>query len=196
MEIKNLNLVDYIKVYDSVIEERVLETFLEICKDKKYVPGLIGGNTKGILNTNIRKADLWNLSNKDKSLTTVNWYNFFRYFFSLKHEEYMLNFKNDIIPLIIPKINEIQILKYEVESHYTFHTDQSPNSNRQWSSIFFANEDYEGGDLIISTPDGGARNNIKKKKNRLVIWPSNFMYPHTVLPVTKGIRYTIVSWAQ
>ena len=27
MEIKNLNLVDYIKVYDSVIEERVLEYF-------------------------------------------------------------------------------------------------------------------------------------------------------------------------
>ena len=30
---------------------------------------------------------------------------------------------------------------------------------------------------------------------RLIVWPSNFMYPHTVKPVTKGTRYSIVAWA-
>ena len=29
----------------------------------------------------------------------------------------------------------------------------------------------------------------------VIIFPSNFMYPHRVEPVTKGARYSYVSWA-
>ena len=36
--------------------------------------------------------------------------------------------------------------------------------------------------------------NNKTHPGRLVMWPSNFMYPHSVSPVTKGTRYAIVSW--
>ena len=36
---------------------------------------------------------------------------------------------------------------------------------------------------------------IEKKSNRMIVWPSNFLYPHAVKPVTEGIRYSIVSWA-
>jgi predicted 2-oxoglutarate/Fe(II)-dependent dioxygenase YbiX len=36
---------------------------------------------------------------------------------------------------------------------------------------------------------------IKPKTGRTIIWPSNFMYPHKVIPVTSGTRYTLVSWA-
>jgi len=35
---------------------------------------------------------------------------------------------------------------------------------------------------------------IKFKKGELVIFPSNFLYPHEVKLVTKGTRYTYVSW--
>ena len=31
--------------------------------------------------------------------------------------------------------------------------------------------------------------------NRMIIWPSTFLYPHTVKPVTKGTRYSVVAWA-
>ena len=36
---------------------------------------------------------------------------------------------------------------------------------------------------------------IPVKQGSLVIWPSSFQYPHGVLPVTKGERYAVVSWA-
>ena len=32
-------------------------------------------------------------------------------------------------------------------------------------------------------------------KGDLLIFPSNFLYPHRVDPVTKGVRYSYVSWA-
>ena len=40
-----------------------------------------------------------------------------------------------------------------------------------------------------------ATSTVEKKANRMIIWPSNFLYPHSVKPVTEGIRYSVVSWA-
>lgn len=51
------------------------------------------------------------------------------------------------------------------------------------------NDDYDGGELIILDQT------IKLKKGQIVIFPSNFLYPHHVNEVTEGTRYTFVSWA-
>jgi predicted 2-oxoglutarate/Fe(II)-dependent dioxygenase YbiX len=52
------------------------------------------------------------------------------------------------------------------------------------------NDDYEGGELIFWESE-----KIVLKAGSIMIFPSNFMYPHKVLPVTKGTRYSYVSWA-
>ena len=52
------------------------------------------------------------------------------------------------------------------------------------------NDDYKGGELIMF-----ADQEIKLKGGSLLIFPSNFLYPHEVKPVTKGSRYSYVSWA-
>ena len=52
------------------------------------------------------------------------------------------------------------------------------------------NDDYEGGDLIMWDEE-----KIDLKGGSLLIFPSNFLYPHEVKPVTKGSRYSYVSWA-
>ena len=36
---------------------------------------------------------------------------------------------------------------------------------------------------------------INLKAGDLLLFPSNFLYPHRVLPVTKGVRHSYVSWA-
>ena len=51
------------------------------------------------------------------------------------------------------------------------------------------NDDYEGGDLMI------CQDKIETKKGDLLIFPSSFMYPHEVMPVTEGVRYSWISWA-
>lgn len=52
------------------------------------------------------------------------------------------------------------------------------------------NNDYEGGELIMWNDV-----EIKLNAGSIVIFPSNFMYPHEVLPVKSGTRYSYVSWA-
>ena len=35
---------------------------------------------------------------------------------------------------------------------------------------------------------------IPFEQGDLLIFPSNFMYPHKVEPITKGTRYSYISW--
>jgi predicted 2-oxoglutarate/Fe(II)-dependent dioxygenase YbiX len=52
------------------------------------------------------------------------------------------------------------------------------------------NEGYEGGEFLFFD-----HREVPLKAGDVMIFPSNFMYPHTVKEVTKGERYTFVSWA-
>ncbi len=58
------------------------------------------------------------------------------------------------------------------------------------SIVGILNDDYEGGEFIMFEDK-----KIDTKKGDLIIFPSNFLYPHEVTPVTKGVRYSYVSWA-
>ena len=57
------------------------------------------------------------------------------------------------------------------------------------SIIGILNDDYEGGELIMFEDK-----KIDTKKGDLLIFPSNFLYPHEITPVTKGVRYSYISW--
>jgi hypothetical protein len=57
------------------------------------------------------------------------------------------------------------------------------------SIIGILNDDYEGGDLVMFEDK-----KIYTKKGDLIIFPSNFLFPHQISPVIKGIRYSYVSW--
>ena len=57
------------------------------------------------------------------------------------------------------------------------------------------NNDYEGGELVFYDPDQKSNPyKINVKPGRMIMWPSNFLYPHEVRKVTKGTRYSIISW--
>ena len=51
------------------------------------------------------------------------------------------------------------------------------------------NEDYEGGDFVMWETE-----KLEIPEGAIMLFPSNFMYPHRVDPVTKGTRYSYVSW--
>ena len=57
------------------------------------------------------------------------------------------------------------------------------------SIIGLLNDDYEGGELIMFEDK-----KIDTKAGDILIFPSNFLYPHKVTPVSKGVRYSYVSW--
>lgn len=58
------------------------------------------------------------------------------------------------------------------------------------SMVGILNDDYEGGEMIFFND-----HEIKTQAGDLVIFPSCFLYPHRINEVTKGTRYSFVSWA-
>ena len=58
------------------------------------------------------------------------------------------------------------------------------------SIIGLLNDDYKGGELIMFNDY-----EIKLKEGDVLLFPSSFLYPHLVKPITKGIRYSLVSWS-
>lgn len=104
----------------------------------------------------------------------------------------------DLIGMLEPSI----FLRYESDEKgkYDFHMDlgsDQPVCFRKLSCTILVNDDYEGGDLVFRglPEDDGQGNKIvhyPKTPGTIIFFPS-FMY-HAVKPVTKGTRYSIVTW--
>ncbi len=57
------------------------------------------------------------------------------------------------------------------------------------SMLGILNDNYKGGEFIMFQ-----NKKIKLKQGDLLIFPSNFLFPHKVEPVVGGIRYSYISW--
>lgn len=82
------------------------------------------------------------------------------------------------------------ILKYGEGQKFVNHIDDSPNATRRVSTVYYLNDNYTGGE--INFPRFGVT--LKPKANQMVIFPSSFVYNHSVDPVVEGKRYAVVSW--
>jgi len=123
--------------------------------------------------------------------------NLFYWRFIKKEIERLYYFYKAKFPLMASnKINQIDLLKYSPGGKYEIHTDHYSNSPRHLSIIINLNDDYEGGDLVFTDQQENEIKRFKLNKGSIVFFPSNFMYPHSIRPITKGIRYSIVAWLQ
>lgn len=82
------------------------------------------------------------------------------------------------------------ILKYGIGQKFTNHIDDSPAYHRRVSTLYYINDDYLGGE--INFPRFNL--SIKPVANQMIIFPSTYVYNHSVSPVMEGTRYSIVSW--
>lgn len=201
MEI-NINQFDseklnsYISIFDNVFPTNVLDTFIKVCETQKEWQDATIVNKKypdSVVNKKTRNTKVWQLNNIfAESKTEMHWSNLFIKIFNDYTKKYQQRLNVEPFPC---KVNTVQALKYEPGGFFQLHSDHGFKTPRTLSFIYFVNDSYEGGSLIFATPNRDKDLEIDKKKNRLIVWPSNFLYPHTVKPVEKGIRYTVVAWA-
>ena len=188
MEIKN-----FIKIYDEVLPWSVLSNLIRFASISNFMEARVGGGEQDRKDFNVRRTYNLPLSNLSNSISNVHWFNLLYGYFNMNLQKYKLD--ANIIDYDYKKIFDIEILKYENTGFYTWHVDHFAGVPRTMSCILFLNNDYEGGNLCFRNPDGSGEWEVEVKPNRMIIWPSNFLYPHTVKPVTKGKRYSVVAWA-
>lgn len=89
-----------------------------------------------------------------------------------------------------PWHDQYGILKYGAGQKFTNHIDDHQSYHRRISTVYYINEDYSGGE--INFPRFGITH--KPKSNEMLVFPSTYVYNHSVSPVVDGTRYSVVSW--
>lgn len=84
----------------------------------------------------------------------------------------------------------LELLRYRSGGFYVQHHDASFEQPRILTCVIGLNSDYEGGALTWFD----ARIRIRPEPGRIILFPSNFLYPHSAETITAGIRYVIVAW--
>jgi hypothetical protein len=182
---KNIN--DYIVVFDGVITDALCDAILEEYKDcDDWVPAITASGASD----KERQCD--NIGISFDSITQKNPK------VRIKLDKYVFASAG----LVIQKYNEkfplcriqedsgYELLRYKEGQFYSDHTDSFKDRPRAISCSFALNDDYEGGEFAFFD-----REIVHKlKKGSCIMFPSNFMYPHQVMPVIKGVRYSIVTW--
>jgi len=174
VEIKNVVHLEFIKRIKNFI-------------DKKSKDNL---ETIGGVKKNIRNVKGYHLN--FNTPTNIFYWNFIKQ----EIERLYIFYKGKFPKMISNKINQIDLLKYNIGGKYEKHIDHFSTTPRHLSIIINLNDNYEGGDLIFTDQKEKEIKRLKLGKGSIVFFPSNFMYPHSIEPITKGTRYSIVAWLQ
>jgi hypothetical protein len=173
------NIEDCYVVRDAVTPafcDRLIEEYSKPEVEKE--PPYIGGNSKHVdLDIrNVQRLQLPLYAGIGATLTAIG-----------------LNVNNDIWKYHITHSNQSEFLIYDIKGKYETHVDTfhaQSNETRKLTILVFLNDDFEGGKFYIQ--NSHQRMYPEQKKGTVLIFPS-FM-PHGVEPITKGVRYSIVTW--
>ena len=175
MELKNIISIDFINKIIPLIDKKSKEN-LKV--------------SDSMINTNIRNVKGYNLT--FETPTDIFYWNYIK----KEIERIYIHYKSKFPKMASDKINQIDLLKYNSGGKYEVHTDHFTNSPRHLSIIINLNDNYEGGDLIFTDQKNKEIKRLQLGKGSIVFFPSNFMYPHSIEPIKKGTRYSIVAWLQ
>jgi predicted 2-oxoglutarate/Fe(II)-dependent dioxygenase YbiX len=83
-----------------------------------------------------------------------------------------------------------KLLRYERNGFYEEHIDEAGSTGRILSCPIILNDDFTGGEMAWF--DGSLV--MKPTRGTAIMFPSGFLFPHAVLPVRSGVRYSAVTW--
>lgn len=104
-----------------------------------------------------------------------------------------LNLNHQFWKFNVTHSNQTEFLMYDVKGKYESHVDtfhQHSDETRKLTALAILNDDFEGGKFYIQ--NGHERTYPPQGKGSIIVFPS-FML-HGVEPVTKGKRFTVVTW--
>jgi hypothetical protein len=80
-------------------------------------------------------------------------------------------------------------VKYGVGQHFSIHPDSGFSYSCAVSSIGYIADGYEGGEYFMPYQ----QLKFFPEKGDLIMHPSDFIYAHSSMPVTKGTKYSVVT---
>jgi predicted 2-oxoglutarate/Fe(II)-dependent dioxygenase YbiX len=178
-------LFNYVTVIPNCIPKELIRVFLSL-RDQETSPALVGHSDNESVKLDYRTTEWIPLSSEmiQNTIQSIG---------GLYERELKHIYKQNIKDIEVP-----QFLYYKTGGKYDIHNDSEDwvegrlnrVCERDVTVLLYLNDDYEGGELEL--PDWGCK--FKPKAGTLIAFPSYIEFRHRVHPVTKGERYTLVSW--
>ena len=181
-------LEDFIKIYDNIVTEDLCDRILnEYEKGDHWNATRVG---QGVVDTNSRNCSVVQIS--DPQVIDKNFE--IRKFIDVELHQQLLEvvkrYSQDFCEFSPSIDTGYDLLRYETGQFYIQHTDSFLQQQRSISCSLSINDDYSGGEFAFFDREIM----IRAKKGSVIVFPSNFMYPHEIMPVTGGTRYSVITW--
>ena len=178
-----IDVHNYIKYYENIVDEKLCDDIIN--KNINYETSAYATHTSGkvVKKDRVVSEDFWIRNNHKFYQPLKNTY-----------EDVLKKYQKDFSFFTAQRLTDFRISKYSTDGFMSKHIDNIHHSHGQTygfpqvTILLFLNDNYNGGDFVI------AGKKISTKKGSSIVFPSNFIYPHEVLKVTKGIRYSITCW--
>ena len=178
-----MNVDSYIKYYKNIVAENLCNSLInynfpyEASKYQTHDSGAI------VKQERVKMSDSW-IKKESVFYTAVK----------SCFEEVIVKYKTDFPLFTVGRTTDFRINKYDKGGFMSRHVDNIHHSHGQQygypqvSALLYLNDDYDGGEFYV------ADKKFLPIKGSAIIFPSNFMFPHEAKPVTKGTRWSIVTW--
>ena len=178
------NLQDYIAIYKA-IEPSICKQIIDDFNEAQWIKH---DYNNAITQKNITYEDDLEISYQDKYTDYLN----------NKMKDCINNYLANVVPMPfgLQQVSTIRFNRYQTGTNMKFHHDHihtlfdgEKKGVPILSILGLLNNDFEGGDFLIL--DG---KKVQLEAGDIILFPSIFLYPHAVTTVTKGTRYSFVSW--
>jgi len=182
------DLIDYILILENIIPEKLCDDILNEYKNSnEWQFSLVGKNKLNKKNRNCTSIPISfnTIIEKNKNIRKSLDDNVFEC-----AKKAIKKYNEKFNQANITKDSGYDLLKYEKGGFYIQHVDSFTDTPRTISCSFTLNNDFKGGEFSFFDN----KFIFSLKKGSAIMFPSNFLYPHSVLPVVQGTRYSIVTW--
>lgn len=186
----NSTLKEFIHVIDNVFPEDLCNRIIKEYKDSQYWSAAEIASKERPVSTDYRNCNVIPIS--DPNIMGEN------YAYRKKLDEEIF----DKVSYAVAKYAEMhsefhinvdtgyELLRYKEGNFYKQHVDSFKEQQRSVSCSIQLNEDYIGGEFAFFDRELVIRASV----GSVILFPSNFMFPHEIMPVIEGTRYSIITW--
>lgn len=201
-----MKVTDAIKRMDGLITPYWCDVCIRFINSQKLKDLTVVGNGNGKIQKDVRNVKGFTVGNRDlfeetsdrqakmEQVSKILYFRFVNKLLKIPFLNYSMMFKD--MPQY--KLLQIDFLKYGINGKYEVHSDAGDGGTmeRHQTVIINLNGGYEGGDFNFYNPCNKKDivHTEKLNKGSVMFFPSNYMYPHSVQPITKGERYSLVCW--
>jgi predicted 2-oxoglutarate/Fe(II)-dependent dioxygenase YbiX len=178
------NLQDYIAIYKS-IEPSICKKIIDAFNETQWVKHAY---SNPITQERTTYEDDLEVCYQDKYIDYLN----------SKIKDCVNDYLINVVPnsFELQEVSKIRFNRYQVGTNMKFHHDHihtlfdgEKKGVPILSILGLLNDDFEGGDFLMFD-----NKKVNLSAGDIILFPSNFLYPHAVTTVTKGTRYSFVSW--